>query len=245
MVQLNVKKLIVKDVACDSTIAIIAPRRSGKSFLIRDILYHKRKQLNYGVVFCGTENFNHFYKSFIPSTYIYETFDSKKLENIVNKQKIIIANNGKRDDNRMFIVFDDILQEEKLWKKDKTVLELFFNGRHLNIMFIISIQYPLGLSPSMRMNIDFTFFFNESQDDMVRKYFTYFSRHFKNYNDFRKAFTDVCAVKQYRTLVVNTESIMCYLADDRRNFTVGSPDFWKYHIENYNENYFLNDMKRR
>ena len=43
------------------------------------------------------------------------------------------------------------------WKKEKTIKSIFFNGRHYNILFILTMQYPLGITPELRSNIDYVF----------------------------------------------------------------------------------------
>ena len=34
---------------------------------------------------------------------------------------------------------------------------LFMNGRHWKIMLVITMQYPLGVPPNLRTNIDYAF----------------------------------------------------------------------------------------
>ena len=38
---------------------------------------------------------------------------------------------------------------------------LFMNGRHWKIMLVITMQYPLGVPPNLRTNIDYTFILRE------------------------------------------------------------------------------------
>ena len=38
---------------------------------------------------------------------------------------------------------------------------LFMNGRHWKIMLIITMQYPLGIPPNLRTNIDYVFILRE------------------------------------------------------------------------------------
>ena len=35
-------------------------------------------------------------------------------------------------------------------------------GRHYNILFIITMQYPLGIPPALRTNLDYVFLFREN-----------------------------------------------------------------------------------
>ena len=60
-------------------------------------------------------------------------------------------------DPRAFLVLDDCLYDNT-WTKDKNVRSLFMNGRHFKILFIITMQYALGIPPNLRTNIDYVFY---------------------------------------------------------------------------------------
>ena len=47
------------------------------------------------------------------------------------------------------------------WIKDPNILELFFNGRHHHISFILTMQFSLGIPPEMRSNFDYIFLLAE------------------------------------------------------------------------------------
>ena len=40
---------------------------------------------------------------------------------------------------------------------DELVKEIFFNGRHYKLLFLLAMQAPMGIPPDLRTNIDFTF----------------------------------------------------------------------------------------
>ena len=79
--QLRLKKFNVKEMVDHATIAMIAKRASGKSYLTREILYHKR-DLPTAVVISKTEKLNKFYGDFIPDSYIFDNFDTNILSKI-------------------------------------------------------------------------------------------------------------------------------------------------------------------
>ena len=64
-------------------------------------------------------------------------------------------------DPRAFLVLDDCLYDNS-WTKDKNVRSLFMNGRHFKILFIITMQYALGIPPNLRTNIDYIFILREN-----------------------------------------------------------------------------------
>ena len=71
--QLRLKKFDIKNMVQHATIAMIAKRASGKSYVTREILFHKR-DLPTAVVISRTEKLNKFYGEFIPDIYIYDNY---------------------------------------------------------------------------------------------------------------------------------------------------------------------------
>ena len=78
--QLRLKKFSIEKMVDHATIAMIAKRASGKSYLTREILYHKR-DIPTSVVISRTEKLNRFYGEFIPDSFIYDNFDTEILAN--------------------------------------------------------------------------------------------------------------------------------------------------------------------
>ena len=50
---------------------------------------------------------------------------------------------------------------DNTWARDKLMRLLFMNGRHWKLMLVITMQYPLGVPPNLRTNIDYTFILRE------------------------------------------------------------------------------------
>ena len=67
-----------------------------------------------------------------------------------------LALGKKLKDDRVLLVMDDCMSD-KNWVKDPNILELFFNGRHYHISFMLTMQYSKGLPPEMRGNLDYIF----------------------------------------------------------------------------------------
>ena len=93
--QLRLKKFSIKDMCEHATIAMIAKRASGKSYLTREILYHKR-DIPTAVVVSKTEKLNKFYGEFIPDSYIFEDFDTSILSRIYQRQSKLNEDNISR-----------------------------------------------------------------------------------------------------------------------------------------------------
>ena len=69
-----------------------------------------------------------------------------------------IKDGKKPKDDRLMLIMDDCMSSKGSWVKEEPILELFFNGRHHHISFILTMQYSLGIPPEMRSNFDYIFF---------------------------------------------------------------------------------------
>ena len=93
--RLQLKKFPIHEMAEHCTIAMIAKRASGKSYLTKEILYHKR-DIPAVTIISKTEKLNKFYGDFCPDTYIYDKFDTEILTRIYERQSIMNEDNSKR-----------------------------------------------------------------------------------------------------------------------------------------------------
>ena len=71
---------------------------------------------------------------------------------------------GKNIDPRGFILMDDCLSKKGSWMKDQPIMELLFNGRHYRLMYMLTMQFPLGITPELRCNFDYIFLLKEHSD---------------------------------------------------------------------------------
>jgi len=64
---LELRKFDLSTIDDDAVIAAIGRRRTGKSIIVKDILYHKRR-IPFGTIISGTEAANEFFADFVPKT---------------------------------------------------------------------------------------------------------------------------------------------------------------------------------
>ena len=62
---LQLRKFKPEAMTDDRVCVFVGKRNTGKSTLVKDIMFHK-KHLPAGIVLSGTEEGNHFYSEFIP-----------------------------------------------------------------------------------------------------------------------------------------------------------------------------------
>jgi hypothetical protein len=139
---LQLKKFNMNMIKDDSVVVMIGKRNTGKSFLTRDLLYY-HQDLPVGTVISPTENANKFYSHIIPPIFIHDEYEGKITNEFINRQKQLKKRitQGETDiDNRAFLIMDDCMYDNE-WKKDKIIREIFMNGRHWGIFFLLLLQY--------------------------------------------------------------------------------------------------------
>jgi len=234
---LQIKKFDLRRIKDDSTCVFIGRRRSGKSTLVTDLLYHKRK-IPIGVVMSGTEEGNHHYKNFVPDLFIHGEFNKGTIERIIERQKTLLNKHGKA--NPVFLLLDDLMFDRS-YMRENCVRQLFFNGRHFKILFMVTMQDCLGLDASIRGQGDYVFVLktDSSLKNLQRLYEHFFGGVVSTFKIFKELY-DNCT-ENYECLVIDNTSlsnkledrIFYYKASLRSNFKIGSPAMWNFHKANY------------
>ena len=241
---LELKKFDMKKITFDPNsssgpvIVLIGRRDTGKSFLVRDLLYY-HQDIPIGTVISGTEAGNGFYGGMVPKLFIHDEYNTAILENIMKRQKMVIKQIKKEKeaygrtniDPRAFVILDDCLYDNS-WAREKLMRMMFMNGRHWKLMLVITMQYPLGVPPNLRTNIDFTFILREP-------YIANRKRIFENYAGMFPTFESFCQVmdqctENYECLVVSNnvksnrleDQIFWYKASSHGSFKLGAKEFW-------------------
>jgi hypothetical protein len=212
----------------------IGKRNTGKSFLIRDLLYH-HKDLPLGTVLSGTEAANGFYKNMVPELFIHHDYSPEVLHNVVRRQAIMkyrLEDKPGSLDPRAFLIMDDLMYDSRKWIKDPNVKMLFFNGRHWDLFFMLSLQSPLAIPPELRANIDFTFILREPNFSNRKRLYEHYAGMFPSFDSFCSAMNSM--TDDFGCLVIDNtvksnrpeNQVFWYKAKDHPDFRVGSPQFW-------------------
>jgi hypothetical protein len=220
-------------------VVLIGKRDTGKSFLVRDLLYYQQ-EIPIGTVISGTEEGNGFYSKMVPRLFVHNEYNTAIIENVLKRQRTVLKQikhemeTFKRStiDPRAFVILDDCLYDAT-WTRDKMMRLLFMNGRHWKVMLVITMQYPLGIPPTLRTNIDYVFILREN-------YIANRKRIYENYAGMFPTFESFCQVmdqctENYECLVINNNSksnklhdqVFWYKADNHGDFRLGSKEFWE------------------
>ena len=96
----DLKKLVVNDKGefVNPRIAMIAKSGSGKSWVIREILYYLSKtHIPCGTVIAPTDKMTKFYDDIVPAAYIHHEYKEEIIPKILHRQKLIIEKNKGRE----------------------------------------------------------------------------------------------------------------------------------------------------
>ena len=262
MAKLELKKFDMSSIPDDKVVVFIGKRETGKSFLVRDMLYY-HQDIPVGTVISGTEGANSFYSKIMPSLFIHGEWREDIVNNYIKRQKKVVremnkANANGRESNidpRAFFILDDCLYDNS-WVKNKDIRALFMNGRHYKSMFIITMQYALGIPPNLRTNIDYVFILRENIHSNRKRLYEQYAGMFPSQEVFNQVM-DQCT-ENYECLVINNnaksnnlnDQVFWYKADAHDDFKICHPAFWKCHEENYSpdsddEEEFDLDSKRK
>jgi hypothetical protein len=220
-------------------IVLIGRRDTGKSFLVQDLMFH-HQDIPIGTVISGTEAGNGFFAAHVPKLFIHDAYNTAIIENILKRQKAVLKQVKKDQDMykkssidpRTFVVLDDCLYDNK-WTKDVMMRLLFMNGRHWKIMLVITMQYPLGIPPNLRTNIDYVFILREPYIANRKRIYDNYAGMFPTFESFCQVM-DQCT-ENYECLVINNnaksnklqDQIFWYKAQQHGPFKLGSKEFWE------------------
>lgn len=222
-------------------IVVIGKKDTGKSFLVRDILFSTQRHFPVGTVISATEVANEFFQNMVPSKFIHDKYRPEIVQNVIKRQATIktkrntdkTAHGGSSSiDPRAFLILDDCLYDAKSWINEESTRFVFMNGRHIDLMTIITMQYPLGITPNLRTNVDFIFILRENILGNRRRIYENYAGMFPTFDMFC-SFMDQCT-ENYEGLVIcnNVSSnkledqVFWYKASDHPPFKLCDASLW-------------------
>jgi hypothetical protein len=237
--QLHLKKFDISSIADNKVVVILGKRDTGKSFLVRDLLYYHR-DIPIGTVVSGTECANRFYSDMVPSIFVHEKPNPEIVANVLKRQDKLhrhmrkeIKRGGRSNiDPRAFLILDDCLAEGKRWIRHEAIQSAFLNGRHFNLLFVVTLQYPMGLPPMLRGNIDYVFILRDNLISNRKRIYENYAGIFPTFDFFCQTVT--ACTSDYEMLVINNNSksnrledqVFWYKAQMHEPFRIGAQYFW-------------------
>ena len=221
-------------------IVIIGKKDTGKSFLVRDILCNTQSAFPIGTVISGTEVANEFFQHMVPSKLIHDKYQPEIVMGVIKRQlgaktqrNADKNRNGGNSgiDPRAFLILDDCLYDSS-WIKEESTRYVFMNGRHIDLMTIITMQYPLGITPNLRTNVDFIFILRETILGNRRRIYENYAGMFPTFEMFCQ-FMDQCTENFEGLVICNgvqsnrlEDQVFWYKASDHPPFRMCGDSLW-------------------
>jgi hypothetical protein len=210
---------------------LIGPRNTGKTVLLKDLLYKTRSHYDLAMAMTATVSTVEMLKQFIPHRLIFSngydfTFGDHFLvtcQSTVTKMK----------ERHCALILDDCMFNNKVMKSE-TQKNLHLNGRHYKTTIFNTTQYCMIIPNDIRTNIDFVFALRDNILSNKRRLFEYFFGMFSSFSEFNKVFS--ACTKNFGCLVLDktgsTASIQdCmrwYVADTKvPEFTLGKQVYFQ------------------
>lgn len=241
-IELKLRKFDMSWIGDGKKLIYIGKTGSGKSVLVLDYLYH-HQDFPIGTVISPTDEYNQTFRPHVPSLLIHDEFTPELLSQVLQRQKEITAkrNNDpayKNIDTRAFLILDDCLADIKDWGRNKDIQWIFFNGRHVGLTMIITMQYSLGILPNLRNNVQYIFLSKNAKLAEQKRLYEHYAGIFPSFDMFRQVFLQ--CTKDYGCMVIDNDSqsdkiedqVFWYRADiaskpDWETFKLCYPVFWK------------------
>ena len=244
---LPIREFKLESMCENPAIVMIAKRASGKSWVCRSILKHF-KDIPVGIIIAPTEKMATppFYSDFFPDSYIHYEYKSETIEKLLVRQDIMIEKKIDRQsegkelvDPRGFILMDDCLSKKGSWMKDQPIMELLFNGRHYQLMYMLTMQFPLGITPELRCNFDYIFLLKDDFYSNLKRLYDHYAGMFPTFDSFRLVFKELTS--NFGSMVIVNrgacdnflEKIFWYRAQNDSVGMIGCDQFVKHHDDNY------------
>jgi hypothetical protein len=223
-----------------SKIAIVGKPGSGKSYLLRDLIWSKSGIIPTGKVVSGTEDSNSFFSKMFPSLMIDEKLEIDAIKNFIKRQKI--AKKYIPEHAWAYLILDDCMDDPALFR-NAVFQNVMKNGRHWKMLMFLCMQYAMDILPSLRICIDGTFIFREANPRFRKILFENYAGIFGDFKLFCAAMDQI--TDDHTALYIDNTSnsnniedcVFWYKARETPDFKVGCEDYWLFHRERYDENH--------
>lgn len=193
-VEFRIRRASIDLIGPDFTILIAAPRRSGKTTLVKTILEGLAERGWYPNVAIWTKTkSDREYAGIVPDYCIHEGLGREGTAAIVRlmdyqKMRVDAMTRSMKNDHNIFtlVVLDDVISDEYAVRNAGLFDEIFFNGRHWKIAFILLSQDIKAIPPKLRGNLDIFITFNPGEVRTMKEIVETFLPAFENVREFQQ-----------------------------------------------------------
>lgn len=228
----------------DTIMMFCGPRGTGKTVTMRNILMHIRRHVYACMVQTPTRDTRDALEPHIPWTCIHDDFDKDAIGRVMDSMRTLCnaereraAQESRSPERRFVLVLLDDCMADKSALRHKAIRDIFYNGRHEDIMFMNIQQELMDMPNNLRSNVNYMFATRTEDPKLIEKLHTYFFQTaFPRYADFRKAF--MMCTENYGVMVLDRtirtgnpfDQVFVFRSKtDIPSFRVGHPDIWTLH----------------
>lgn len=215
-------------------------RNTGKSSLIKGLLYAKKHIFPVGIAMSGSEDTNHAFAEILPSTFVFNEYDEEKIKEVIKRQKI---SRQHLVNPWLVMIIDDCTDDPRIFNKPLQNA-LYKKGRHWKQMYILSLQYAMDVKPQIRTNIDGIFILREPIESNREKLYRNYASIIPSY----ELFCDIMdqLTEDYHALYIHNatrsnkwqECVFYWKAKlPPKGWKLGCPEYWDFHNQRYNPDY--------
>ena len=170
-----------------SLILLIGKRGTGKSHLLQYLatIYKQTGKIDMAIGFSPTDESNEVLSSIIPRTLIYTDFDEGVIEKIMLEQRRRIRQGKPK--RHVLLIMDDCGYDSRKIFKSNVIKNLFYNGRHMFVTLIVTLQYIMDMPSNFRTNIDVCISLRENIGANRQRLWSYFFGQFPTLAAFNMA----------------------------------------------------------
>lgn len=223
-------------------IFIIGRRGTGKSTVAATLMKHFTN-IKEGICVSKTDKMNQFWAERIPSPFIHHEYSSTITQKLIMYQekkwqriRRECAAKGMKADPSMiepvFAIYDDVTYD-KTFLRDAATRELFMNGRHYNILVVITCQYLMDMGPDLRQQVDYCIALKDNIRDNLEKMWVYFAGVFNDFLSFYKTFRR-CTENREAIVLKNaaedyriSESVFFFRGETHLTYRMGTDAMWE------------------
>jgi energy-coupling factor transporter ATP-binding protein EcfA2 len=227
--KIKIRKFDPSTIKKDAVVLLIGKRGSGKSTLMKDIMYHMRDKLDFGVAMSPTEETTESLGTYVPRSCIYNSYSSAALDVMLELQRQQVRKGRFKN---VYVLMDDCMYDNKVMK-GVNMRQLFMNGRHRKIFYMNCVQYMMDMPAALRSQVDYVFALKENIISSREKLWKFFFGMFQDFNDFNKVMNE--CTQNFECIVLDnttrsndpSDSIYWYRASPTiPPFQLGQRVFW-------------------
>lgn len=222
-------------------VVLIGKPGTGKSTLLKNIVYAKKDLIPIAYVTSGTEDSNHLFSGIFPPLFVDDKYDEDKLSGFVRRQKM--AMDYIPENPWGLLLIDDCTDNPSQLRKP-IQQGLFKNGRNWKMLYLLSLQYCMDIVPAIRTSVDIAFIMRETSKKTRKSLWENYAGVIPDFYTFNVLMDNLTNDFHCLVIVNYTQSndwrdcVFWYKADIiTEKFRFGCPDYWNFHNQRYDREY--------